>query len=121
MEYLSPHIIDSIVCQKTIHRFNVFVLKEFDHLYNRCTNGKSHCLLLPKSSASQYSKMKLLIIDLTGLISVSTWNGYLYPLVVVEVSCCYAVSHLLKEKEEASIAIQDTMAIIECQSSLKAC
>ena len=121
MEHLSSHIIDSIVCQKTIHGFNVFVSKEFDHLCNRCVNGKFHCLPLPKSSTSQYSKMELLVMDLTRLISVPTWDGYLYPLVVVEVSCCYAVSYLLKEKEEAGIAIQDIMAMIECQSGLKAC
>ena len=52
-------------------------------------------------------------MDLTGSMSVSTWNRYLYVLVVVEVSCYYAVSHLLKEKEKAGIAIQDIMAMIE--------
>jgi len=52
-------------------------------------------------------------MDLTGPMSVPTWNGYLYTLVVVEVSCCYAVSHLLKEKKKAGIAIQDIIAIIE--------
>ena len=57
--------------------------------------------------------MELLIIDLTGLMSVPTWNRYLYALVVVEVRCYYAVSHLLKEKEEADIAIQDIMAMME--------
>jgi len=105
IRHLSPHIIYSIVCQKTIHGFNVFTPKEFDHLYNGCVNGKFHCLPLSESSASQYSKMELLVMDLTRLMSVSTWDGYLYLLIVVEVSCCYAVSHLLKEKEKASIAI----------------
>jgi len=54
-------------------------------------------------------------------MSVSTWDGYLYALVIMEVSCCYVVSHLLKEKEEASIAIRDIIAMMECQSGLKAC
>jgi len=54
-------------------------------------------------------------------MSVSTWNGYFYVLVVIEVSCCYVISHLLKEKEKANIAIQDIMAMIEHQSDLKAC
>ena len=65
--------------------------------------------------------MELLVIDLTRLMSVSTWDGYLYALVIMEVSCCYVVSHLLKEKEEASIAIRDIIAMMECQSGLKAC
>ena len=28
-------------------------------------------------------------MDLTGLMSVLTWDGYLYTLVIVEVSCHY--------------------------------
>ena len=52
-------------------------------------------------------------MDLTGPMFVLTWNGYLYVLVVVGVSCYYAVSHLLKKKKEAGIAIQDIMAMIE--------
>ena len=60
-------------------------------------------------------------MDLTGPMSIPTWDGYLYALVVVEVSCYYAVSCLLKEKEEASITIQNIMAIMEHQSGLKAC
>ena len=60
-------------------------------------------------------------MDLTGPMSVPTWNGYLYVLVVVEVSCYYAVSCLLKEKEETNITIQNIMAMMEHQSGLKAC
>jgi len=105
MGYLSSHIIDSIVHQKAIHELNVFIHKEFDYLCNRCANSKSYCLLLSRSSASQYSKIELLIIDLTGPMSVPTWNGYLYALVIVEVSCCYAVSYLLKEKKKAGIVL----------------
>jgi len=110
-----------MVHQKAIHELNVFVPKEFDHLCNRCANSKSYHLLLLGSSASQYSKMELLIMDLTRPMSVSTWDRYLYALVVVEVSCHYAVSHLLKKKEEICIAIQDIIAMIEHQSGLKAC
>jgi len=94
-----------MVYQKAIYRLNVFIPKEFDYLCNGHANGKYHCLSLSGSSASQYSKMELLVMDLTGPISVPTWNEYLYILVVVKVSCCYAVSCLLKEKEEAGIAI----------------
>jgi len=103
--HLSPYIIDSMVHQKAVHRLNAFISKEFDHLYNGCANGKSHHLSLPGSSTSQYSKIELLIMDLTRPMSVPTWDGYLYALVVMKVSCCYVVSHLLKEKEEAGIAI----------------
>jgi len=57
--------------------------------------------------------MELLIVDLTGPMSVFTWDGYLYTLVIVEVSCHYTVDYLLKKKKEASIAIQDIIAMME--------
>ena len=102
MGYLSPHIIDSIVYQKTVYGLKVFVPKEFDYLCNGCANGKSYCLPLSGSNASQYSKMELLVMNLTRSISIPTWDEYLY---VVEVSYHYIAGHLLKKKEEASIAI----------------
>jgi len=105
MGHLSSHIIDTIVHQKAVHRLNVFVPKEFDHLCNRCANGKSYHLPLSGSSVSQYSKMELLIIDLTGPMFVLTWNRYLYVFVIVEVSCYYTVSCLLKKKKKTGIAI----------------
>ena len=59
-------------------------------------------------------------MDLTGSISVPTWDGYLYIIVIVEVSYHYTISHLLKEKKKADIAIQDIIAMMVHQSSLKA-
>ena len=61
-----------MIHQKAVDRLNIFVFKEFDHLYNGCANGKSHYLLLSESNISQYSKIELLIIDLTRPISVPT-------------------------------------------------
>jgi len=78
-------IIDSMVCQKTVHELDIFAPKEFNHLCNKCKNNKSHYLPLSRSRASQYSKMKLLIMGWTRSMFISTWDGYLYVLVVVEV------------------------------------
>ena len=90
-----------MVCQKAVHGLDIFAPKEFDYLCNECKNGKSYYLPLPGSSVSQYSKIKLLIMDLTRPMFITTWDGYLYMLVVIEVSCCYIVSCLLKKKKEA--------------------
>jgi len=60
-------------------------------------------------------------MNLIGPTSVPTWDGYLYVLVIVEVSCHYVVSHLLKNKKETSITIYDIVAIIKHQSGLKVC
>lgn len=78
------------------------------------------CSPMPETSASKYSKMELLVMDLTGPITVPTWDGYQYALVVIEVSCCYAVGRLLREKDEAGIAVRDIVAMLEHQSGLKA-
>ena len=44
-------------------------------------------------------------MNLIGPMLVSTWDRYLYILVVVKVSCHYTVSCLLKNKKKAGIAI----------------
>jgi len=113
MGHLSLYIIDFIVHQNAIYELGVFISKEFDYLCNRYTNDKFYYLSLFGSSASQYSKMKLLIMDLTGPMSVSTWDGYLYTLVVMEVSCYYTVGYLLKKNEKASIIIQGIITMME--------
>jgi len=53
-------------------------------------------------TTSQYSKIELLVMNLTRSIYIPTWDEYLY---IVEVSYHYISGHLLKKKEEASIAI----------------
>jgi len=107
--------------QQLVRGLEITVPREFDHLCSRCTNGKSHRLPIPDSSMSRYSKMELLVMDLTGSMSVLTWDGYLYALVMVEVSCQYPVGHLLKKKEDTGTVVRNIIAILEQQSGLKAC
>jgi len=54
-------------------------------------------------------------------MSVPTWDGFLYALVVVEVSCHYAVGHLLHNKDETGPTVCNIMAMLEQQSGLKTC
>ena len=115
----SPHQC-SMFRNEVVKGLEIYAPKEFDYLCNRCANKKSYCLLLPNLSANQYSKIKLLVIDLTGPIFMPTWDRYLYALVVVKVSYHYIVSHLLQEKEEARVAVCDIAAMLEHQSGLKA-
>jgi len=42
----------------------------FNHLCSGCMHGKSHKLLLPDLSSLSYLKIELVVIDLTGLMSV---------------------------------------------------
>jgi len=88
--------------QQLVYGLEITVPYEFNHLCSGCANSKSHHLSIPDSSMSCYSKMELLVIDLTGPMSVLTWNRYLYALVMVEASCWYSVGCLLKKKEDTS-------------------
>jgi len=120
MGHLSPKMINLMLHERVVKGLEIRAPKDFDQLCNVCANGKSHCSPMPETSASKYSKMELLVMDLTGPITVPTWDGYQYALVVIEVSCCYAVGRLLREKDEAGIAVRDIVAMLEHQSGLKA-
>jgi len=113
-------MINLMLHEHVVKRLEIHAPKDFDQLYNGCANGKSHHSPMPKTSASKYSKMELLVMDLIGPMTVPTWDGYQYALVVIEVSCHYAVGRLLREKDEAGVAVQDIVAMLECQSGLKA-
>jgi len=88
----------------------------FDHLCSSYMHRKFHKLPLLDFSFSTYSKIKLLVIDLTGPMSVPTWNGNLYAFIVIEISCCYPVRRVLKSKEEVGTAVHDIVLMLECQS-----
>jgi len=92
---------------------------DYDHTCTGCAHGKSYQKPMPGTSNTKYDKMELVVIDLTGSISVPIWNGYVYALVIVEVSCRYPIGCLLKLKEEVGGAVRNVIAILECQSGLK--
>ena len=52
-------------------------------------------------------------MDLTGPMSVPTWDRYLYALVMVKVSCQYPVGCLLKKKEDTGTAVHNVIAMLE--------
>ena len=59
----------------------------FDHVCEGCVLGKSHWLPFPKASTTPYEKMELIVVDLTGPMSVETWTGMSFALVAVEANC----------------------------------
>jgi len=120
MGHLSPRVIDLMLRNQAVNGLKIGNPKDFDHLCNGCANGKSHRLPMPGTSTSQYFKMELLMIDLTGPMSVSTWDGFLYALVVIEVSCHYAVGRLLHDRDETGPTVRNIVAMLERQSGLKA-
>jgi hypothetical protein len=88
----------------------------FDHVCEGCVLGKSHRLPFPKVSTTTYDLMELLVVDLTGPMSVETWTGMAYALVAVEASRRFGVGELLKSKDEAGEALKRIIAMLERQS-----
>jgi len=91
-----------IMCQqKMVKRLTIKSPLAFDYLCSGCAHGKSYHLLLPKQSLMKYDCLELVVIDLTGSISVAIWDGHIYILVVVKANCYYSVDRLLKSKQKA--------------------
>ena len=93
--------------------------QDFDYLCSSYANGKSYHLPFPKVSQSKYSKMKLVIMDLTSPMSVPTWDGFLYALVIIEVSYHYLVRKLSCNKAKTSTVVCDILVVLERQSGQK--
>jgi len=85
IEYLSFYTISSMCYQNLIKGLNINTSQDFNHLCSGCTNEKLYCSLFPESSNNQYSKIELVVMDLTSSISVPTWNRFLYADYIVVV------------------------------------
>ena len=62
--------------------------------------------------------MDLIVIDLTGPMSMLTWLGMSYALMVVEASCCFPIGQLLKAKSKAA-AVKEIVIMFGRQSDKK--
>ena len=107
--------------QQMVKRLDITASQDFDHLCSGCTNGKFYCLLFPKVNQSKYSKMELIVMDLTGPMLVPIWDSFLYTLVIIEVSCHYLVRRLLCNKDKTGTAVHDILAVLKRQSGQKVC
>ena len=100
---------------------NIMAPQDFDHLCSGYANRKSHYLPFFKINQSKYSKMELIIMDLTSPMLVPTWDSFLYTLIIIEVSCYYLVRRLLCNKNKTSTTVCDILAVLERQSRQKVC
>src|ERR1700727_1079206 len=88
----------------------------FDHVCEGCVLGKSHWLPFPKASTMPYEKMELVVVDLTGPMSVETWTGMSFALVALESSRRFGVGELLKSKDKVAETLKWIIAMLERQS-----
>jgi hypothetical protein len=87
--------------------------KSYDHICEGCVLGKSHCLPFPNASHTHYEKMELIIVDLSGSMSVATWTGKAYIFVVVEMNSQLGIGELLESKTEAAETLKTVVMRLE--------
>ena len=116
--HLHLDAIRAMARKKLVSRLDIMSPKDYDHVCEGCVLNKSHRLPFPKVSNTVYSKMELVVMDITGPMSVETWTGRAYAMVVIEASCRFGVGRLLK-KEEVASTLKDVVAMLERQSGLK--
>jgi hypothetical protein len=119
MGHLNYGAIRKLAQKDMVEGLNLSSPDAYDHVCEGCALGKSHQMPFPKSSTAEYPKMGLLVVDLTGPMSVGTWTGMLYPLVVVECSCRFGTGKLLTKKDDTYNALILIITQLERQSRKK--
>ena len=116
MGHLHLDAIQQLVRKDMVDGLTISSPQTFDHVCEGCVLSKSHRLPFPKASTTPYEKMGLIVVDLTGPMSVETWTGMSFALVAVESSRRFGVGELLKSKDEAAEALQWVIVMLERQS-----
>jgi len=65
-------MIDLIEWKGFINGLDRTAPNDYDHVCTGCAHGKSHWKPIPGTSNTKYGKMELVVMDLTGPISVPT-------------------------------------------------
>ena len=116
MGHLHLDAIQQLARKDMVDGLTISSPQTFDHVCEGCVLGKSHRLPFPKASTTPYEEMELVVVDLTGPMSVETWTGMSFALVAVEASCRFGVGELLKSKDEAAEALKWVIVMLERQS-----
>jgi len=70
--HLSSQAIDSMQHQNLVKGLKISTPYEFDYICSGCANGKSHCFSFSNSRSTHYTKIELVIMDITSPMSVPT-------------------------------------------------
>jgi hypothetical protein len=99
-----------------VDSFTISSIQDYDHVCKGCALGKSHWLPFLKFSTTKYEKMDLIIVNLTGPMSIKTWSGMSYILVIIEVSYHFPAGCLLQMKDKAAKILKKVIVMLERQS-----
>jgi hypothetical protein len=119
MGHLHLDAIRKLASKRMVEGLTISSLQDYDRVCEGCALGKSHRLPFLKISTTEHPKMGLLVVDLTGPMSVETWSGMLYASVVVEASCRFGSGDLLALKDDAYGMLTRTVTRLERQSGEK--
>jgi len=72
MGHIGPRTIDLMEQKGFVNGPDLTAPNDYDHVCTGCAHGKSHQKPMPGTSNTKYSKMELVVMDLTGPISVPT-------------------------------------------------
>jgi hypothetical protein len=102
-----------------VNGLTISSLKEYDYVCKGCVLGKSHCLPFPKASLTNYTPMELVVVDLTGSMSVKMWSGMSYAFIAVEMNSRMSFGELLASKDEVAETLKTIIVKLEHQSGIK--
>jgi hypothetical protein len=102
-----------------VNRLTISSLKEYDHVCEGCVLGKSHRLPFPKASLTNDTPMELVVVDLTGPMSVETWSGMSYAFIAVEMHSRMSFGELLASKDKVAETLKTIIVKLERQSGIK--
>jgi hypothetical protein len=102
MGHLHLHTIRKPNQKSMVNGLTITSPKSYDHICEGCVLGKSHCLLFPNASHTHYETIELVIVDLSGPMSVTTWTGKAYVFIAVEMNSRLGIGELLESKTEAA-------------------
>ena len=117
--HLNLDAIREMLRKEMVVGLDISVPQKYDIVCEGCVLGKSHHLPFLHASQTTYKLMELLVTNLTGPISLATWSGIEYALIVIEVSCCKSVDTLLKSKNQAADELKRIMMLLKCQAGHK--
>jgi hypothetical protein len=102
MGHLHLEAIRKMARKNMVNRLTISSLKEYDHVCEGCVLGKSHRLPFPKASLTNYTPMELVVMDLTGPMSVETWSGMSYMFIAIEMNSQMSFGELLASKDKVA-------------------
>jgi hypothetical protein len=62
---------------------------------------------------------ELVVVDLTGPMSVETWSGMSYAFIAIEINSQMSFRELLASKDEVAETLKTIIVKLECQSGIK--